>query len=277
MPGLEAASPALAVTSASVTAIGGRRANEDAVGQVSARYGTCYVISDGAGGHFGGAIAARLVIDTVLDEVDRANIYSADVLERGFALAQQRVAERQEQDSLLATMSATVAALLIDSDGRRAVWGHLGDSRVFHFRRGALRTVTRDHSLVQRLVDAGYVAADLAASHPGRNLLYAALGAEGDTEPTVEREPVMLGDGDAFLLCTDGFWGRIDPEHIEQQLRFSGDVDEWLEGMRRVVADGMPSGADNYSAIGIWIGSPAEVTVSKFVSEAVKRADSSGD
>jgi PPM family protein phosphatase len=274
MPGMEALSPALDVTSAFITAIGGRRANEDALGKLTARYGTCYVISDGAGGHVGGAIASRLVIDTVLDEVQRADSYSADVLDRGFALAQRLLAERQEQDSLLATMRATVAAVLIDAAGRHAVWAHLGDSRIFHFRRGALRTVTHDHSLVQRLVDAGYVPADLAASHPNRNLLYAALGAEGDTPPSIEREPIVLGDGDAFLLCTDGFWGRIDLERIEQHLRFAGHVDEWVDSMRRDVAEDIPSGADNYSAIGIWIGSPAEVTVSKFVREIPKQGDS---
>jgi serine/threonine protein phosphatase PrpC len=256
MPGMEALSPALDVTSAFITAIGGRRANEDALGKLTTRYGTCYVISDGAGGHVGGAIASRLVIDTVLDEVQRADSYSADVLDRGFALAQRRVAERQ------------------DAAGRHAVWAHLGDSRIFHFRRGALRTVTHDHSLVQRLVDAGYVPADLAASHPNRNLLYAALGAEGDTPPSIEREPIVLGDGDAFLLCTDGFWGRIEIERIEQHLRFAGHVDEWVDSMRRDVAEDIPSGADNYSAIGIWIGSPAEVTVSKFVREFPKQDDS---
>jgi PPM family protein phosphatase len=193
------------------------------------------------------------------------------VLERGFALAQTRIAERQEREAALATMSATVAALLVDPAGRNAVWGHLGDSRILHFRRGALHAVTRDHSLVQRLVDAGYVAADRIADHPNRNVLYGALGAEGDTQPTVEREHVALRDGDAFLLCTDGFWGRIESSEIEEQLRLSGSVDEWLDGMRRAVAEGMRGGEDNYTAVGVWIGSPAEVTVSKSARVGAKR------
>jgi serine/threonine protein phosphatase PrpC len=269
MPGTQAQE--LEVTYASLTAIGGRSANEDALGQLVAPYGSCYVISDGAGGHFGGAVASRLVIDAVAHEVNRASAYSAAVLERGFARAQARIVEQQKQDASLATMSATVAALLIDAHGRRAVWGHLGDSRILHFRRGALRSITRDHSLVQRLIDAGYVSADRAAGHPSRNLLYGALGAEGETKPALEREPVALRDGDAFLLCTDGFWGRIEQDAIEEHLRFSGNVDEWLEAMRRIVADELPSGADNYTAVGVWIGSPAEVTVSKSARERIKR------
>jgi serine/threonine protein phosphatase PrpC len=232
------------------------------------------VISDGAGGHFGGAVASRLVIDAVLGEVERADEFSAGVLERAFAHAQRRLADRQSADPSLATMSATVAALIVDAAGRLAVWGHVGDSRIFHFRRGMLRTVTRDHSLVQRLVDAGYVPADRAAAHPSRNLLYAALGAESETQPTIEREPVQLGDGDAFLLCTDGFWGRLEASRLEEQLRLSGNVDEWLEALRRLVAEDIESGADNYSAIGVWIGSPAEVTVSRLARDTAKQAGS---
>jgi serine/threonine protein phosphatase PrpC len=259
----ETEGPALDVTSASVTAIGGRGANADALGQLADRCGRCYVISDGAGGHFGGAVASRLVVDTVLDEVRRADAFSPDVLERAFARAEARIEARQEREQSLASMSATVAALLVEPSGRRAVWGHLGDSRILHFRRGALHAVTRDHSLVQRLIDAGYVSADRIADHPNRNVLYGALGAESEAGPTVLRDPVALRDGDAFLLCTDGFWGRIDAAKIEESLRFSTNVDEWLEGMRREVAEGVRGGDDNYSAVGVWIGSPADVTVSK--------------
>ena len=273
---LDAQASTLEVTSASVTGVGGRSANEDALGQAAPAYGSCYVISDGAGGHFGGAIASRLVIEAVLAEVDRADAFSADVLERGFARAESRIAEQQREEASLATMSATVAALLIDSSGRRAVWGHLGDSRILHFRRGVLRTVTRDHSLVQRLVDAGYVPAERAIEHPNRNLLYGALGAEGETRPAIEREPVVLGDGDAFLLCTDGFWAHVEQEQIEEQLRFAGSVNEWLEGMQNTVSAGMQSGADNYTAVGVWIGSPAEVTVSKAAARVKHVASTKG-
>jgi PPM family protein phosphatase len=266
MPGMEDAT--LDVTSASVSAIGGRRANEDSLGERISSCGCCYVVSDGAGGHLGGAIASRLVVDALLHEAGRAADFSAAVLDHGFARAAAAIAERKRQEPSLAAMSATVAALLIDPAGRRAVYGHLGDSRVLHFRRGVLDRVTRDHSVVQRLVDAGYVAADRAAVHPNRNLLFGAVGAEGDTAPAIEREPIALRDGDAFLLCTDGFWGRIDNDRIEQSLRFSGDVSEWIDAMRRTIATELPGDADNYSGVGIWIGSPADVTVSKAATRA---------
>jgi serine/threonine protein phosphatase PrpC len=253
----------LGVSSASVTAKGGRTANEDSLASVHAACGSCYVVSDGAGGHFGGAIASRIVVDAVIEEARAATAFSADVLEQGFKRAQAQITARQRSETSLSSMSATVAALLIENEGRLAVWGHLGDTRLLHFRSGTLQSVTRDHSLVQRLVDAGYVAADHAAGHPSRNLLYGALGAEGDTAPVFESGPVELRDGDAFLLCTDGFWGRIAPERIEQQLRFASDVDAWLAAMKDIVAADMPSGADNYSAVGVWIGSPADVTVTQ--------------
>lgn len=255
--------PALDVTAASVSAVGGRSANEDSLGDGAFACGSCYVVSDGAGGHFGGAVASRLVVESMLEEAAHAPQFSAGVLENGFARAARALAERKRSEPALAAMSATVAALLVDRDGRRAVFGHLGDSRILHFRRGMLDRVTRDHSVVQRLVDAGFVAADRAAAHPNRNLLYGAIGADGDTAPTIEREPIALRDGDAFLLCTDGFWGRIDNGGIEQSLRFAGAVAEWIDDMGRAIAQGLSPDADNYTAIGVWIGSPADVTVSK--------------
>ena len=251
----------LDVTSAAVSAIGGRTANEDALGERIAACGCCYVVSDGAGGHLGGAIASRLVVDAMLQAAERAADFSAAVIEEGFARAEASLAERKRREPSLGAMSATVAALLIDPSGRRAVCGHLGDSRILHFRSGTLVRITRDHSVVQRLVDAGYVAADRAAVHPNRNLLYGALGADSDTAPAIEREAIALRDGDAFLLCTDGFWGRIENDRIEQSLRVAGDVSEWIDDMRRTIASNLPSDADNYSAVAVWIGSPADVTV----------------
>jgi serine/threonine protein phosphatase PrpC len=254
---------ALSVTFASASAIGDRSANEDSLGERIGACGSCYVVSDGAGGHVGGGIASRLVVDAMLQEVAQRSHFSADVLEHGFVRAAASIAERKRHDASLGSMSATVVALLIDPTGRRAVFGHLGDSRILRFRRGALASVTRDHSVVQRLVDAGYVSADRAAAHPGRNLLYGAVGAEGDATPAIEREPIALRDGDAFLLCTDGFWGRIENDRIEQSLRVAVDVSEWIDDMRRTVANDVPAGADNYTAMGVWIGSPADVTVSR--------------
>lgn len=259
MPGMQ--EPALDVTFASMTAIGGRRANEDSLGERAGACGRCYVISDGAGGHLGGAVASRLVVDAVLEEVERAPRFSATVIEQGFARAAASLAERKRREPSLGAMSATVATLLIDRAGRRAVCGHLGDSRILHFRGGVLDRITRDHSVVQRLVDAGYVAPDRAAAHPNRNLLYGALGADGDTAPTIEREPIALRDGDAFLLCSDGFWGRIENERIEQSLRLAADVCGWIDQMQRAIATDLPGDADNYTAIAVWIGSPADATV----------------
>ena len=253
----------LDLTSAAVSALGGRSANEDSLGERIAACGSCYVVSDGAGGHFGGAVASRLVVQSMLEEVERTAQFSHTVLEDGFGRAARVIGERKRREPALSAMSATVAALLIDPDGQRAVFGHLGDSRILHFRRGTLDSITRDHSVVQRLVDAGFVAADKAAAHPNRNLLYGAIGADGDTAPVIKREPVTLGDGDAFLLCTDGFWGRIDSRRIEQSLRFAGAVAEWIDDMDRTIAQGLPEDADNYTAIGVWVGSPADVTVSR--------------
>src|SRR5438093_1959208 len=94
-----APAPSLEITSATVTAVGGRRANEDALASIVTPYGSCYVVSDGAGGHRGGGIASRLAVDAVLEEANRSQQFAAGVLDRCFALAERNISSRKAEDA----------------------------------------------------------------------------------------------------------------------------------------------------------------------------------
>jgi serine/threonine protein phosphatase PrpC len=243
----------LRLSCAQVSDIGMRAENQDAIGV--ARHGqlACFVIADGTGGHQGGEVAARLVVDAVLGGFNAEPAFGADSLRACVGQAIEQVARAKRADSQLANMSATVAALQIDAQNGRAAWAHLGDTRIYLFRGARLLAVTSDHSLTQQLIDAGYAKADQLREHPQRNVLTAAVGAEGET-PVAASEEYALRDGDALLACSDGLWEWVREQEMEQSLSETTGSEDWLAAMcARADAAVQAAGKvrDNYSVFAI--------------------------
>lgn len=249
----------LAISHAQLSRQGTRPSNQDALGSTVQDGVVCFVLSDGTGGHSGGEVAAKLVVDSILAQFVREASFGARALRSYIDCAIVKVAQSKKLSEKRRNMSATVVALMIDLSNRSALWAHLGDTRVYVFRQGKLLHQSIDHSLAQRFVDAGYARPEQIRTHPQRSVLYAAIGAEGDTFPEMTREPLPLQDGDAFLLCTDGFWEWLLESQMEQALVAARSNEEWLAVMSKI-ADGnaLASGKerDNYSAISIWLREP---------------------
>jgi len=233
---------------------GGREVNEDCTA-IEHNDGHCLlVLSDGAGGHAGGAVASRTAVNKVVEGFRARPPADADDLSEllldahDAVLAAQRGARRPAQ-----AMHATIVVLCLDLATGTALWGHVGDSRLYVLRRGEVIAVTRDDSVVQWMVDSGYLAAEQARSHPKKNRLLAALGADGEIEPTVYAEPFDLEEGDAFLLCTDGWWDSLAAGQIEEELSLAHTVQAWVDAMAATIASRSEPDHDNYSAIGCWI------------------------
>jgi serine/threonine protein phosphatase PrpC len=234
---------------------GGRDYNEDFAAVEHGDGAWCLVLADGAGGHADGALAARTAVEKICQgfrarpPADASDLAELLLDAHEAVLAAQRSARGRAQ-----AMHATIVVLAIDTRGDRALWGHVGDSRLYVLRRGRIATVTRDDSVVQWMVDSGYLDAEAARSHPRKNRLLAALGADVELKPTVRAEPLALEDGDAFLLCTDGWWDGVASEEIEAQLRRAKSVESWVDAMAGIVAANAQADHDNYSAVGCWIG-----------------------
>jgi len=108
---------------------------------------------------------------------------------------------------------------------------------------------TRDHSVPQALVDAGALQPDMIRNHPDRNQLLRSLGSPGPLHPTLLGHPVALAAGDAFLLCSDGFWEYVLEAEMEQELAEASNPQTWLSRMEARLLWRAPAWHDNYTAI----------------------------
>ena len=176
--------------------------------------------------------------------------YSDQFFARAFSAAQAAILEQQEQMHAPSRMKTTIVVLVI-RDGK-AVWAHIGDSRLYCIRRGRVRTRTIDHSVPQMLALSGGIKEMDIRHHPDRNRLMRVMGVRGE-EPNYEVSPVMRLHGEtAFLLCTDGFWELIEDEEMARLQKESDTPESWLRKMASVVGKNGGSEMDNYTAIAVY-------------------------
>lgn len=230
---------------------GGRLINEDACGVWSYSNKCFCVLSDGAGGHGGGEVASRLVVSEVLAWFKQNPECNASCLRNALTVANRAVVKAQSTDTRLANMRATVVVLVIDTDQGKAIWGHLGDTRLYCFRDRKIVIQTLDHSVVQSMVEAGYIKASEIRKVPQRNRLLAAMGDRMRFEPHVEEHEFQLANGDVFLLCTDGCWEHIEEDDMQKTLQSSSSNEVWLKHLEEAILAIAKEGQDNYSALAI--------------------------
>ena len=148
-------------------------------------------------------------------------------------------------------MRTTAVVLCID--GNRGIALHIGDSRLYRFREGRVLSRTRDHSIPQILVMAGEITEEEIRSHPDRNKLLRALGDEND-ELRVEKSEFDVRPGDAFLLCSDGFWEPVTEAEMERTLAENGKVKKWLSSMSKLAFQNSDrSKMDNCTAVAVTV------------------------
>lgn len=241
------------ITYSTTSQKGARESNQDTIGALLGQHAACFMVCDGVAGSSGGEMAATIARDTLLAQLDVDAPLQPDRTAVLIENTEQAILSAQRNNPNFRQMSTTLAALFIDRDNLHAWWAHAGDSRVYLFRRGVVHSVTRDHSLVQQLQDAGYENTGINSS-----LLYNALGADV-AHPHGFSEVVTLQDGDAFLICTDGFWSHLTPVEMEQALRMVSSPEEWLALMQKAIDRGVKT--DNLSAVAVWVGSPQETTL----------------
>ena len=219
-----------------------RRRNEDAY----LVQDPVYAVADGMGGHRGGDVASTMSLEA-LEAADIAG-RGAPALTAAIRTANRAVLERGEADRELSGMGTTITAVLVQGD--RAHLAHVGDSRAYLFRDGALRQLTEDHTMVQEMVRRGQLTPAQADNHPQRSIITRALGAEGDLD--VDELAVDLRPGDRLLLCSDGLSGMVPDAAIAGALAEAADPQAACD--RLVEMANEAGGDDNITAVVIEAG-----------------------
>ena len=201
-----------------------------------------WAVADGAGGHGAGDVASAAII-TALEAIP-PGLPAAELL------AQVRLSLQQVHHQLQAEaarrgpgriLASTVVVMLARGDHFAMLW--VGDSRGYLLRGGTLQRVTRDHSLVQELVDQGTLREEDAESHPQANVITRAVGAQGELE--IDKISGRIFEGDRYLLCTDGLFKTIPEHEIGAMLAEGGSA-------AGIVTEAVGRGArDNVSAISV--------------------------
>lgn len=227
--------------------IGGRGDNEDSYGYAQGRHGAFWVsIADGLGSYGGGRIASEIAVEEARAFFARNSFCSPPELNGLFDAVNRKILQRQSAGVKMRTTAVFMAAR-----GARLIWGHVGDSRMYHYLNGALVRYTIDHSVPQLAVALGEIRRDQIPGHPDRNKLTRALGAEG-MKPEIH-PPVKLKRGDhAFLLCTDGFWEYVTEDEMNADLLDSRSPGEWLRRMRGRLQQRCGDRNDNNTAVAVF-------------------------
>lgn len=242
--------PQVELTWGAATAVGQREDNQD-------RFlagPPVFAVADGMGGHVGGAAAAEAVVEAL-----RSLTGESATTVQGIRLALQRADGeiRAFRGADRSGAGTTVAGVALVDEGEGPQWAvfHVGDSRVYRWTGDRLEQCTRDHSVVQELIDAGYLTDEGAATHPQRHIITRALGVGPRPEADVVLLPVVPGD--RFLACSDGLTGELGDDRLAELLGSGRSVEETAttltaaaesvgarDNVTVVVVEGRPATAD---------------------------------
>ena len=202
-----------------------------------------YVVADGLGGHAAGEVASRIVVAAVHDMANAGEPIDTAALKSAVLRANQQVLDAAAKNSAYEGMGSTATVLHIDEEAQTACYAHVGDSRLYLLRGGALRRISRDHSYVEELVARGELSEAEAQHHPRKNYLLRAVGVEERLHVDGDTFPVMAGD--RFLLATDGLTNMVEDADLCALL--GGNPDDAARQMVERALDA--GGTDNVTAI----------------------------
>ncbi|MGD1006332.1 MAG: protein phosphatase 2C domain-containing protein [Ignavibacteriaceae bacterium] len=219
--------------------------NEDFFGVFKLEDGMLAIVCDGLGGNKAGEIASQLTVNTIKEVFTRLRYI--DYLERikqAIYEANHIVLEKSAGEAALNGMATTVEVLFLNED--TAYWGHIGDSRIYNLKNNKLKLMTKDHSLIQKLVDEGYLTLREAEHHPNKNIIMRALGDNPYIEIDLSKQKLNPKDEYKFFICTDGVTAVISDSVLQDYLKLK-DINVISNKLSQAIIErGAP---DNYTFV----------------------------
>jgi len=237
--------------SAHLSKVGGRETNQDYCDSRVLHDSGLWIVADGLGGHRGGEVASETAVKAILNVWQPDALLVSQTIKDLILSTQAAILLQQGANPQLSSMRTTLVVLQATSN--RVLWGHVGDSRLYLFQESTVAFQTKDHSVSQAMVDAGEITKDQIRSHVDRNRILRAVGNPDGVNPTILDLPRKVKDGDAFLLCTDGFWEYVTETEMAVDLAKSATPMEWLQSMELRLIDKIEKDNDNYTAMAIYV------------------------
>ncbi len=223
--------------------IGGRKDNEDTVGFRRTENGIAAVVADGLGGQGDGKAASRIVCESLLRGGTEGELPDPGRVGQLFEAANCELIRAQQNSFHMKT-----TAVFLRIEGEKAIWAHVGDSRLYHIYNGKICAYTLDHSAAQLAVYMGQITREQIPQNSGQSRLLRAMGVRDERAEI--HEPVMLQKGKhVFLLCSDGVWEYLSDAEIEKICSREPDARKITECIRQMKNSRSPAGCDNNSAV----------------------------
>ncbi len=231
----------------SYTNKGGRPNNEDTMQIVSEPDYCAAIVCDGLGGQGGGETASQTAAECFAVNAAKIHAFEDKDLLAILSAANKAVVKGCAADPAFARMRTTIAGCVIDHDKLKCF--NIGDSRFYFFRRGSLKFMSRDHSVPQLSVDMMVDSFDSLRFNPDRNRLTRVLGNEEMADAGMMPTEFVLESGDAFLVCSDGFWEYVYETEMEIDLAKAATAEQWIKYMLIRLLLRTDDNNDNYTVI----------------------------
>lgn len=208
-----------------------REVNEDYFGYYHIQDIDLLIIADGMGGHRGGKVASKIAVDTVREYFESHisnGLPLESMIDESLNNANRMIRDFASANTNLWGMGATVILLVVR--GNKAYFRHLGDCRLYLIREGNIKRMTKDHTLVQKLLDDGIITLAESLFHPERNIVSKALGGRFYLEFDEPIGLLELQNNDRLLICSDGLFDSMSDEEILKIAR-SGDIQKAVQGL----------------------------------------------
>lgn len=222
-----------------------RELNEDFLSYSKENEFSIYVVGDGMGGHNAGEVASKRAVESIICFIreNYGNMSLDNLLEEAILYANSKIYSMSQESTGLSGMGTTITAILELKD--IVYVANVGDSACFGINENGIKKITKDHSLVQELVDSGCITEGEAKNHPRKNIITRAIGTNSKVDVDIFK--LSRNEYKAYLLCTDGLINDVEEEEIWKEVIKSEDFDKSCKELVKIAKE--RGGRDNITVL----------------------------